>query len=94
MFEEQVPREKLPLKLTITSVFIAVAGLVLFMFNPAGVFFITPALLWGLGALLGVASPLSAFQIGLPQQAQFYFGVLSNCFFLAMLDFVVNKPAV
>lgn len=88
MSDEHFPREKLPLQLTIGSVLVAVAGLVLFMINPDGVQFVTPSTLWGLGALLGVGSPLAALLIGMPQQAQFLFGMISNCFFLTILNFI------
>lgn len=91
MSNEHISPEKLPLQLTVISVLIAVVGLVLFMVNPDGALIVTPSMLWGIGALLGLGSPLTALHIGMPQQAQFFFGVASNCFFLAILNFVLSK---
>lgn len=79
----------LPVKLSLLSVFIAVVGLVVFIFNPPSLAFLRPWAVWFVGLLFGAASPLFAYSAGLPQSGQYYFGLACNLSFLLVLFFLV-----
>ena len=84
----------LPVKLSLLSVFIAVVGLVAFVFNPASLNFLSPWAVWLLGLLLGTASPLFAYSAGFPQNGQYYFGLACNVSFLLVLFYIGSAEFV